>query len=297
MAPPRAYWSGHIRLSLVSFPVRLYPATTSGKEIQFHQIDKKSGERIRYQTVVPDKGPVPREEIVKGYEYERGRFITFEPEELDDLKVETKHTIELNQFVDTRDVDIVYFEKPYFVVPDGEIAAEAYVVVRDALRDTKKTGIGQIVLSGKERIAALRPCGKGLLLETLRYADEVRKANLYFDTIADKKGDEDQIALAKTLIERKTAEFDPSKFEDHYQNAVKELIAIKLGQQKPEPDEAPRRTATVVNLMDALKKSVANEGGKAPAEPAKGKAKPAPKSRAKAEPEEERAPARRKKTA
>lgn len=165
---PRPYWKGHIRLSLVSFEVHLHTAAKAARQFPLHQIDKKSGERIRYQTVVPGKGAVPRDEIIKGYEYEKNNYVTFEPQELEKLKLESKHTIDLVQFVDTHEIDVMYFEKPYYVAPGSEVAEEAFRVVRDALRETRKYALGQIVLAGRERIVALKPCGKGLVLETLR---------------------------------------------------------------------------------------------------------------------------------
>ena len=264
---PRPYWKGHIRLSLVSFEVQLHSATTSSREFPLHQIDKKSGERIRYQTIVPGKGAVPREQIIKGYEYEKDHYVLFEPAELEKLKLESKHTIELVQFVDIHDIDMVYYEKPYFVAPTNKLSAEAYRVVRDALRATKKFALGQIVLSGKERIAALKPCGRGMLLETLRYGEEVREADSYFDTVEDGKVNEDQLDLAKQIIQKKAAKFDPDKFSDHYDDAMRELIKAKLGDKHAQKViESPRPTAQVINLMDALKRSLKGRGGDTGAE-------------------------------
>jgi DNA end-binding protein Ku len=189
-----------------------------------------------------------------------------EPEEIEDLKVESKKTIEVVQFVDTDEIDPIYYEKPYFVTPDGDLANEAFVVVRDALRAARKVGLGQIVIAGRENIAAIRPCGRGLLMETLRYADEVRDSDLYFQDIKDLKADEEQLDLAKELIRRKSSPFDPDRFEDHYQAALKELVKAKI-EKRPadEPEDAPRRTGNVVNLMDALKRSLKTDD-KEPAE-------------------------------
>jgi len=258
---PRPYWKGHIRLSLVSFEVQLHSATTSSREFPLHQIDKKSGERIRYQTIVPGKGAVPREQIIKGYEYEKDHYVLFEPEELDKLKLESKHTIDLVQFVDMHDIDLVYYEKPYFVAPTNKLSAEAYSVVRDALRATKKFALGQIVLAGKERIAALKPCGRGMMLETLRYGEEVREADSFFDTIKDGDVNDDQLDLAKQIIKQKSAKFDPDKFSDHYDDAMRDLIKAKLGDKHAKKViESPRPTAQVINLMDALKRSLRGGG-------------------------------------
>jgi DNA end-binding protein Ku len=172
---PRAYWKGHIRLSLVSFPVQLHGATASNARIRFHQIHRPSGQRVRYQKVVPELGPVEADEIVKGYEVDKDRYVTVEPEELEALKVESRHTIDLVQFVDACEIDPLYHEKPYFVVPDGEVAEEAFRVIRQALSETRKVALGQVVLAGRESLVAIQPCGRGMLLETLRSADGSRR--------------------------------------------------------------------------------------------------------------------------
>ncbi len=257
---PRPYWKGHIRLSLVSFEVQLYAASRAAREFPLHQIDKKSGERIRYQTVVPGKGAVPREQIIKGYEYEKDHYVLFEPEELEKLKLESKHTIDLVQFVDTHDIDVLYCDRPFYVAPGGGPSEEAFRVVRDALRRSRKYGLGQVVLGGRERIAALKPCGKGMLLETLRYGEEVREAGSYFADIDEAEADAEQIELAKQLIKQKSAKFDPDKFKDHYDEAMRELIKVKLGEKGAKKViEEKRPSAQVINLMDALKKSLRGE--------------------------------------
>jgi DNA end-binding protein Ku len=283
---PRPYWKGHIRLSLVSFEVQLYAAAKAARQFPLHQIDKKSGERIRYQTIVPGKGKVPRDEIIKGYEYEKNHYVTFEPKELEKLKLESKHTIDLVQFVDTHEIDVMYFEKPYYVAPGSDVAEEAFRVVRDALRQTKKYALGQIVLAGRERIVALKPCGKGLVLETLRYGEEVREAESYFDDIDTKPAPEEQLKLAKQLIEQKSAKFDPDKFKDHYDDAMRQLIKAKLGDKKTQKViEEKRPTAQVINLMDALKKSLRGDaagGEKATKSPKKPRRKSARKRHARA---------------
>ena len=284
---PRPYWKGHIRLSLVSFEVQLYTASRAAREFPLHQIDKKSGERIRYQTIVPGKGPVARDEIIKGYEYEKDHYVLLEPEELEKLKIESRHTIDLVQFVDTHDIDVMYFDKPYYVAPGNEMAEEAFRVVRDALRQSRKYALGQVVLGGRERIAALKPCGKGLLLETLRYGEEVREAQSYFEDIADEPADKEQLDLAKQLIKQKSAKFKPEKFKDHYDDAMRELIKAKLGDKRAKKViEEKRPTAQVINLMDALKKSLRGEAGSerfAEAKPRrKARRKPAKKRHARA---------------
>lgn len=260
---PRAYWRGTIRLSLVSVPVSLFPATSSGRRLSFHMIHEPSGERVRYQRVVPELGPVEDDDIVKGYEYERGQYVLLTDEEMDQIKVESKHTINLMRFVDPHDIDPIYFDRPYFVAPDSDMAQEPFIVLRDALKATRKTALGQVTLSGKEHVAAIRPCGRGLILETLRYAEEVRKASTVFDDIPEMQADAEQIELAQLLIDKKTGRFDPHEFKDHQQEVLRQLIEAKL-QSRPAPSEDEKRApAKVVNLMDALRRSVEEADSKA----------------------------------
>lgn len=206
---PRAMWKGQLRLSLVSIPVELFSATRSGASISFRQIHKPSGKPIHYQKVVEGIGPVDVDDIVKGYEYDDDRYVLLEPEEVDAVKLETKKTLELVQFVDTGDIPPLYFDKPYYLVPADELAEDAYRVVRDALRTSNKIGLGQLALRGREYLVAVKPCGDGLLLETLRYADELRKADPMFSEISGKKADKELLDVATALIERKTAPSTP----------------------------------------------------------------------------------------
>ena len=201
----RAFWSGHIRLALVTIPVDIVPATKSASRISFHQIHEPSGKRIRYEKVVPGIGPIDTDDIVKGYEVEKGKYVLLTDEEIADVKLEAKKTVDLVQFVDADAIDAIYFERPYYVLPSGddEIGVEAYGVLRDALKNTKKIGLGQIVVRGQGSIVAIKPCGKGLLMETLRFADEVKKASTTFDDIPAKKSDKDMIDLAEELIRKK----------------------------------------------------------------------------------------------
>lgn len=296
---PRAYWKGHIRLALVSFPVRLYAAVTSTERISLHRIHKETHERVRMQNVVPDEGPVERDEIVMGYEYERDKYVPVSEEELDALDVASKHTIDLARFVDLSNIDPIYFDKPYFVAPDGEIATEAFVTIRDALRGAGKVALGQIVLSKRERIVAIQPCGSGLLLETLRFADEVRESNAYFDDIEAVEVSEDQVEMARSLIKARSGAFEPDTFVDHYQKALRALINEKLKGRKvalPKSDKA--ETSNVINLMDALKASLDDGGdkGKGKRAPAKTKAKAddGASGRRPRKPAESKAPARTK---
>jgi DNA end-binding protein Ku len=255
----RAYWTGNIRLSLVSIPVEVIPATKNAAKISFHQIHKPSGSRIRYQKVVPGIGPVDTDEIVKGYEIDKGKYVLLEDKEIDDLKLEAKKTIDLVQFVDSDEIDPIYFERPFFVLPEEGEDNEAFVVLRDALKKTKKIGLGQIVIRGKGSIVALKPCGKGLLLETLRYADEIKKAGSAFSGIKEEKPAGDMIELAEELIERKSKRFHPEDFKDSYNDALRELIEAKAEHRKVRQIEAPREGAQIIDLMQALRKSVGKE--------------------------------------
>lgn len=260
---PRAFWTGHLRLSLVNIPVRLYPATTSERAIAFHQIHQPSGKRIRYQKVAPGVGPVENEEITKGYEYEKGKYVLIDQKEIDDLKLESKQTIELVRFVDEAAIDTRYFETPYYLMPDGDMADEAYVIVQKALKDTGKIGVGQFILRGRGNIVAIKPFGKGLMLEVLRHANEIRAAEPLFKEIDEVKVDKEALDLAKELIKRKTGKFEPEQFKDEYNEAVWELINAKLEDRAPEIVTELPGTAKVINIMDALKKSVQQGKGAA----------------------------------
>jgi DNA end-binding protein Ku len=267
---PRAYWTGHLRLSLVNIPVKLYPATTSERRIELHQIHEPSGKRIRYQKIVPGVGPVEAEEITKGYEYEKGKYVIIDPKEIDDLKLQSKQTIELVRFVDEEAIDDRYYETPYYLLPDGDMADEGYTILHKALKDTGKIGIGQFILRGHGNIVAIKPFGKGLLLEVLRHANEIRAAEPLFKEINEVKVDKEALDLAKELVKRKAGKFEPEQLKDEYNEAVWELINAKLEDRAPEiVTEAPG-TAKVINIMDALKKSVQQgKGGSAGKAPAK----------------------------
>jgi DNA end-binding protein Ku len=284
----RAYWQGQIRLALVSIPVEVYAATKSGAAISFHQIHEPSGKRINYEKIVQGIGPVDRDEIVKGYEVSKGNYVLLDDDEIEAAKVESRKTLDLVQFVDAGEIDVFYFEKPYYVVPADDLAEEAFVVLREALRAANKVGIGQISVRGRETLVSLKPCGKGLVLETLRYEDEVRKAQGYFKDIPATKPDKDLLDLATTLIEQRSAPFDAGEFHDRYVDALKKLIAKKqkakgkkILEDVEEPE--PARGGNVIDLMAALKKSVGSDGKggsstKAPAKSASAKKAPAKKA-------------------
>jgi len=278
----RAYWQGQIRLALVSIPVEIYSATRSGATIAFHQIHEPSGKRIKYEKVVPGIGPVDPDEIVKGYEYEKGHYVLLEEDEIEAVKLESKKTLELTRFVEYPDIDPIYYEKPYYVVPADDLANEAYTVLREALRKTKKVGLGQLALRGREYIVSLKPCGRGMVLETLRYADEVNKAAGFFRDIPDEQPDEDLLDLAVTLIDKKAGKFKPDEFHDRYVDALKDLIERKKkGKtiETEEEDAKPSRGSNVVDLMAALKKSL-EKPGEAPAKKASAKKPAAARKRA-----------------
>jgi DNA end-binding protein Ku len=253
---PRAFWTGHLRLSLVNIPVRLYPATSSERSIAFHQIHEPSGKRIRYQKIAPGIGPVENEEITKGYEYEKGKYVLIDPKEIDELKLESKQTIDLARFVDKDAIDPRYFQTPYYLMPDGDMADEGYVLLQRALKETKKIGVGTFILRGHGNIVAVKPFDKGLLLEVLRHANEIRSAEALFKELPDVKVDKEALDLAKELVERKTGKFEPAQFKDEYTEAVWELIQAKLEDRAPEIVTEEPGGAKVINIMDALKKSV-----------------------------------------
>ncbi len=266
----RALWKGQLRLSLVSIPVEVFSATKSGARFSFRQIHEPSGKPVHYDKVVEGVGPVDMDEIVKGYEYESGKYVLLEPEEIDAVKLETKKTLELVQFVDACEISPIYYDKPYYLVPADDLAEDAYRVVRDALRSAGKVGLGQLTLRGREYIAAIKPCGDGLLLETLHYADELRKADPMFSGLSGRKADKELLEVATALIDRKTAPFDATTFKDNYSTALKELVQRKLKGKKTkievdEDEDKGKRGDNVVDLMSALKKSLEGGGGKSPA--------------------------------
>ena len=261
----RPYWKGQIRLALVSIPVEIYSATRSGATIAFNQIHEPSGKRIKYEKVVPGIGPVDVDEIVKGFEYAKGEYVLLDEKEIEGVKLESKKTLELTQFVDAHDVDMIYFEKPYYVVPADDLAEEAFIVLREALRRTRKIGLGQLAMRGREYVVSIKACGRGMVMETLRYADEVNKASSYFRDIGDADPDEELLDLATTLIDKKTGKFDATDFHDRYADALRELIERKKKGKTLNIDTDEKGTdargSNVVDLMAALKNSLGSSGG------------------------------------
>lgn len=270
--PARAYWKGYLRLSLVIIGIELFTAVNSGKDTALHQIHKPSGKRIRYEKVAPGIGAVKAKDIVKGFEVEKDEYVVLDPEELDEIKLESRRTIDLVQFVDHEEIDPRYYERPYYVTPVAdEVAAEGFAVIREALKGGKKVGLGQMATRGRDQMCAVRACGDGLLLETLRYANEVKDSDAIFDGIPDVKPDKEMLALANQLIRKKTHKFDPDKFKSHYAAALRALIneKKKTGEVSHATDEelGVKGQSNVIDLMAALRASVK---GKAAAKSGKG---------------------------
>jgi DNA end-binding protein Ku len=290
MAIARSFWKGHLRLALVTIPIRLVSATASEDKVALHQVDRKTKQRIRYQKVAGEGGRVvPQSDIVQGFELDNGNYVLFEPDELDKLKLTTRHTVELTEFVDACSIDPLYFDNPYYVLPDGDVAEEGYRIIRDALRATKKYGVGQLTIRGRENLIAMKPCGDGLMLETLRYASEIRDADKIFEAIGTSKLRPELIEMAKQLIEERTQKFNPGEFKNHYAEAlrslVKEKVAGGLSTEVAGGDDEPSG-GKVIDFMDALRRSTANANTK---KPASGRAKTAA-SRQKREPVKRAAP-------
>jgi len=253
---PRAYWKGYLKLSLVSCPVALFPASSEREKIRFHQINKATGNRIKYRKVdAESEEDVDASDIVKGYEVGKGEYIELEPEELEAVAVESTRTLEIDKFVPKKEIDELYLNNPYYIVPDGDVGQQAFAVIREAIRKEGMVALGRVVFTSREHVIALEPRGKGLLGITLRYPYEIRKEDQYFDEIENEKIPKDMLELAAHIVETKSGHFNPQKFEDHYEEALKELLKKK---QAGEKIEAPkeREPAKVISLMDALRRSV-----------------------------------------
>ncbi|MDD1522605.1 MULTISPECIES: non-homologous end joining protein Ku [Bradyrhizobium] len=274
---PRANWKGFLRLSLVTCPVALYPATSESEKISFNQLNRQTGHRIKYVKVDTETGDeVPNEDIVKGYELEKGQYIEVSKEELEEIALESTRTIEIDEFVDRSDIDPRYLIRPYYIRPDGKVGHDAFAVIRETIREMDKVAIGRVVLTNREHIIALEPMDKGLVGTLLRYPYEVRSEQDYFDDIQDVKVTKDMLDLARHIVNQKAGRFEPDKFEDHYETALIELINEKRAGKVIRPKERPKGE-NVVDLMEALRRSVGKEAGKQAA-PAKAD-KPAKKPR------------------
>jgi DNA end-binding protein Ku len=258
---PRAYWKGYLKLSLVSCPVALYPASSEREKISFHQINEDTGNRIKYRKVDAETGDeVDSAKIIKGYEVGKGQYLEIKPEELEAVAIESKRTIEIDQFVPKKEIDELYLRDPYYLVPDGEVGQQAFAVIREAIREEGMVALGRVVFTSREHVIALEPRDNGLLGMTLRYPYEVRKQSEYFDDIEDEKIPKDMLELASHIVRTKAGHFKPEQFEDHYEEALKELLRKKQAGQKIEAPKAPTE-AKVINLMDALRRSVKAERG------------------------------------
>ena len=263
---PRPYWKGYLKLSLVSCSIALYPATSSTERASFNQINRQTGNRVRYKKVDSETDePVELADIVKGYQVEKGVYVTVENEELKALQVVSNHTIEIGTFVPLSDIDERYFDAPYYICPNDEVGQEAFAVIREAMKLKKVVGVGRVVLAKRERPIILRPLGKGLEGISLRYPYEVRGEDSYFDEIPDLKLAPDMVKLAGDIIDSKAGKFDPSEFVDHYEVAVVDMLKKKQAGQPVSKDTASPRPAKITNLMDALRKSAQSERRPLPA--------------------------------
>jgi DNA end-binding protein Ku len=253
---PRASWTGYLRLSLVTIPVRLYNAISSTSKVSLNQLHKNCNLRLRQQMVCPEHGKVEKEDIVKGYEFEKDRYVVVDEADLEKIRLETTKTIDLMQFVDAGELDPIYFNTPYYVAPDGPVAEEGFRILREAMRQANKIAIGQVVISSKEQVVALKVQERGLVLNTLHYAEEIRNTASYFEEIKNGGVDKNQLALAEQLVNSYTTAFDASKFTDRYQNALLEVIKGKIAGSQPVVAQRVE-AGKVINLMDALKQSLA----------------------------------------
>ncbi|MFG3594843.1 Ku protein [Bradyrhizobium sp. RDI18] len=263
---PRANWKGFLRLSLVTCPVALYPATSDTEKVSFNQINRKTGHRIKYAKVDAETGEeVASEDIMKGYKIDTDTYIEVSKDELDDIALESTRTIEIDEFVPKSDIDGRYLIRPYYLVPDGKVGHDAFAVIRETIRSMDKVAIGRVVLTNREHIIALEPLEKGLMGTLLRYPYEVRNEQEYFDDIQDVKITKDMLDLAKHIVEQKSASFEPEQFEDRYEQALIDLINQKRNGLSTKAKAAPKTSGNVINLMDALKRSIASEKDGTPA--------------------------------
>jgi DNA end-binding protein Ku len=280
MPTGRPTWQGHLRLSLVTCPVALYTATARTGDVHFNMLHKTTHNRIRMIPTDPETGPVEREDIVKGYEIDKGRYVVVTDEEIKSVRLESTRTIDIERFVDADTIDRMYWNDPYFLVPDGKLALDAYTVIREAMERTGQMALGRVVMHTRERLLAIEPRDNGLLAYTLRSHDEVKDAKEAFEDIPDVKADPDMVSIAEKIIAQKEAAFDPTKFVDHYEDALKKLIADKEKGHKATVDVEEPESSNVVDLMEALRRSLGQSGsGGAPKRkaPTKAKEKPAAK--------------------
>jgi len=265
---PRAYWKGSLKLSLVTCPVALYPASTTVERTRFHMINTETGNRLKQQMVDSETGDVvDKEQKGRGYEVAKGEYVPIEKEELEAVQLESNHTIDIDNFVPRDEIDRRYLDSPYYLVPDGKSGVDAFAVIRDAMKNQDRVALARVVLSNRERIVAIEPLGKGLLATTLRYAYEVRDEEEFFGDIKTPKISKDMVELASHILDTKASHFDASKFEDEYENALKKLVRQKAAGKTIKAPERPEKAGNVINLMDALKQSL--KGRTASARPAR----------------------------
>jgi len=254
---PRAYWKGSLKLSLVSCPVALYPATTAVEKTRFHMINTETGNRLRQQMVDEETGDVVEsDQKARGYEISKGKYVEIEKDELDAVQIESNHTIDIDSLVPRDEIDQRFLNHPYYIVPDGKAGVDAFAVIRDAMKDRDRVALARIVLTNREHVMAIEPFEKGLLATTLRYPYELRDADDYFDGIKSPKISKDMIELAVHILDTKAAHFDPSKFKDEYETALKKLVKRKAAGKPIKAAEPEEKPSNVVSLMDALKQSV-----------------------------------------
>jgi DNA end-binding protein Ku len=257
MALPRAYWKGSLKLSLVSCPVLLYPASTSVDKTRFHMINKETGNRLKQQMVDAETGDiVEADQKGRGYELKKGEYVEIEKEELEAVQIESNHTIDIDSFVPKDEIDKRYLNHPYYIVPDGKAGIDAFAVIRDAMQNQDRVALARIVLTNREHVIAIEPLGKGLLGTTLRYPYELRDEDQYFDGIKNPKISKDMIELASHILDTKAAHFDPGKFKDEYENALKALVKRKATGKPIKSPEREEKPDNVISLMDALKQSL-----------------------------------------
>jgi DNA end-binding protein Ku len=254
---PRAYWKGTLKLSLVACPVALYPASTAIEKTRFHMINKETGNRLRQQMVDEETGDVVEsDQKARGYEISKGKFVEIEKDELEAVQIESNHTIDIDSFVPRDEIDRRYLNRPYYIVPDGKAGVDAFAVIRDAMKDQDRVALARIVLTNREHVMAIEPFAKGLIGTTLRYPYELRDADDVFSGIKSPRITKDMIELASHILETKAAHFEPSKFKDEYENALKKLVRRKASGKPIEASQPERRESNVISLMDALKRSV-----------------------------------------
>ncbi|UFX47245.1 Ku protein [Bradyrhizobium sp. 41S5] len=262
MAAPRAYWKGTLKLSLVSCPVALYPASTTVEKTRFHMINRETGNRLKQQMVDAETGDVVEgDQKGRGYEVTKGKYVEIETDELAAVQIESNHTIDIDSFVPEGEIDKRYLDHPYYIRPDGKAGVDAFAVIRDAMKDQDRVALARIVLTNREHVIAIEPLDKGMLGTTLRYPYEVRDAGDYFDDIKNPKVTKDMIELGGHILDSKAAHFDPSKFKDEYETALKALVRRKAAGKPIKAAAREEKPSNVVNLMDALKQSLKDRKG------------------------------------